>query len=285
MAAFQEHWITSSDGLRLYSRDYGNDNAPFTVLCLHGLTRNAEDFAELAGVLSSRYRVLVMEQRGRGRSDYDAHPENYQLGTYVNDTFALLDALDLNDVALIGTSMGGLISMIMGSMAPDRFRGLVLNDIGPVVEPSGIERIQSYVGRSDRVTNWEDAVRLTRANNEAAFPGFSDDEWLAFARRLFREAPSGELQLAYDPAISQPMNAEPTTAVPADLWDLFESLGELPMLVLRGALSDILSADTVAEMARRKPGLQYVEVPERGHAPLLSEPVSVKAITDFLGEL
>jgi pimeloyl-ACP methyl ester carboxylesterase len=236
-------------------------------------------------MLSDRYRVVVMEQRGRGRSDYDGNPENYQLGTYVNDTFGLLDSLELDDVALIGTSMGGLMSMIMGSMAPGRFRGMVLNDIGPVVEPSGIERIRSYVGRSNSVVNWEDAVRVTRANNEAAFPEFNDDEWLAFAQRLFRESPSGELQLAYDPAISQPMNAEPATAVPADLWDLFESLGDLPMLVLRGALSDILSATTVAEMAQRKPGLQYVEVPERGHAPLLSEPVAVKAITGFLGEL
>jgi pimeloyl-ACP methyl ester carboxylesterase len=135
------------------------------------------------------------------------------------------------------------------------------------------------------VDNWKDAVRVTRDNNEAAFPGFSEDDWLAFTRRLFRETPSGELELAYDPAISQPMNAEPTTAVPADLWDLFDSLADLPMLVLRGALSDILSAQTVAEMARRKPGLQYVEVPERGHAPLLSEPVAVKAISDFIGEL
>jgi pimeloyl-ACP methyl ester carboxylesterase/ribosome-associated translation inhibitor RaiA len=241
--------------------------------------------SDLADMLSDRYRVVVMEQRGRGRSDYDGNPENYQLGTYVNDTFGLLDSLELDDVALIGTSMVGLMSMIMGSMAPGRFRGMVLNDIGPVVEPSGIERIRSYVGRSNSVVNWEDAVRVTRANNEAAFPEFNDDEWLAFAQRLFRESPSGELQLAYDPAISQPMNAEPATAVPADLWDLFESLGDLPMLVLRGALSDILSATTVAEMAQRKPGLQYVEVPERGHAPLLSEPVAVKAITGFLGEL
>lgn len=285
MAQFQDRWLTTEDGLRIYARDYPNDRAPFTVLCLHGLTRNSADFEELAPVLAARYRVLVMDQRGRGRSDYDPTPANYHLGTYVADTFALLDALEVDDAALIGTSMGGLMSMVMGSTAPQRFRGMVLNDIGPVVEAAGLERIRGYVGGGGSVAGWDEAVAQIQANNAAAFPNLSDAEWQDFARRLYRERVPGELEPAYDPAIAEPMNADSTAAVPGDLWELFDTLADIPMLVLRGELSDILSAETVAEMARRKPGLQHVEVPGCGHAPLLSEPPAVRAIEHFLGEL
>jgi len=287
MAAFQDRWLTTGDGLKLYARDYPNDSAVFTVLCLHGLTRNSADFEDLAQVLAGRYRVLVMDQRGRGRSDNDPNPANYHPGTYVADTLALLDALEVDDAALIGTSMGGLMSMIMGSMAPQRFRGMVLNDIGPVVEAAGLERIRGYVGRGGSVADWDEAVEQVRAINAAAFPGLSDTEWQAFARRLYRERAPGELEPAYDPAIAEPMNAATATAaaVPGDLWELFDTLADIPMLVLRGELSDILSAETVAEMARRKPGLQYVQIPQRGHAPLLSEAPAVRAIEDFLREL
>ncbi len=285
MVAFQDRWSTTEDGLNLYARDYPNDSAPFTVLCLHGLTRNSADFEDLAQVLSRRYRVLVMDQRGRGRSDNDPTPANYHLGTYVADTLAMLDALEVSDAALIGTSMGGLMSMVMGSTAPQRFRGMVLNDIGPVVEAAGLERIRGYVGRGGSVTDWDEAVAQVRANSAAAFPNLTDTEWLDFARRLYRERAPGRLEPAYDPAIAEPINADTTAAVPGDLWELFDTLADMPMLVLRGELSDILSAETVADMARRKPGLQYVEIPDRGHAPLLSEAPAVRAIESFLGEL
>lgn len=285
MAAYHDHWHTTADGLRLYVRDYRNDHAPFAVLCLHGLTRNSADFEELADVLAPDYRVLVMEQRGRGQSDYDANPDNYQLGTYVQDALGLLDSLGLDDVALIGTSMGGLMSMTMTAMSPQRFRGLVLNDIGPVVEAAGLARIQGYVGRGGPVTTWDDAVAAARANNEVAFPDFTDAEWLAFARRLFRKGEGGRPELAYDPAISQPMNRDTASAVPPDMWSLFDQITAKPMLVIRGELSDILSSATVAEMARRKPDLESVDVPRRGHAPLLSEPEAERAIVRFLRQL
>ncbi|MDZ7670507.1 MAG: alpha/beta hydrolase [Gammaproteobacteria bacterium] len=285
MATFEDRWVTTGDGLKLYARDYPNDSAPFTVLCLHGLTRNSADFEDLAQVLARHYRVVVMDQRGRGRSDNDPTPANYHLGTYVADTLTLLDALKVDDAALIGTSMGGLMSMVLGSTAPQRFRGMVLNDIGPVVEAAGLERIRGYVGRGGSAAGWDEAVEQIRANNAAAFPNLSDQEWLAFARRLYRERSPGELEPAYDPAIAEPMNADTTAAVPGDLWELFDTLADMPMLVLRGELSDILSAETVAEMARRKPGLQYLEIPQRGHAPLLSEAPAVRGIEDFLREL
>lgn len=284
MGRYSDFWLTTSDGLRVYARDYdGSSRLP--VLCLHGLTRNAADFEPLAESLAPRHRVVVMEQRGRGRSDYDPVPSRYQPGTYVADTRALIDALELERPVLIGTSMGGLISMILASADPRRVRGIVLNDIGPVVEAAGLARIRGYVGRSGPVASWDEAVRIARANNEAAFPGLSDAEWLTFARRLYRETAAGSLEPAYDTAIAEPIGSAVEAAVPADLWSVFETLRDVPMLVIRGGLSDILSAATVAEMARRHPGLQSVEIADRGHAPLLDEPVSVTAIERFLGGL
>ena len=285
MALFSDLWIETGDGLNLHARSYGSDDAPLSVLCLHGLTRNAADFAELAEHLVDRYRVLVMEQRGRGESDVDPAPANYHLGTYVRDAMALLDGLGLDRVAVIGTSMGGLMAMTMAGTTPDRFAGLVINDIGPVVEASGLARIRSYVGRGGAVSSWDEAVAATRANNETAFPGLTEEEWLAFAQRLFRERPDGTLEPAYDPAIAVPMNADQSAAVPADLWPLFDTLAGVPMLVVRGELSDILSAPTVEEMARRHPDLVAVEVPNRGHAPMLTEAPALAAIDAFLARL
>jgi len=285
MADFEDFWMTAQDGVRLHARDYRNDGAPFTVLCLHGLSRNAADFEDLAAVLAPRYRVVVMEQRGRGESGWDPVPANYHLGTYVRDTTDLLDALGLGDVAVIGTSMGGLMGMAMGSATPERFRGLVLNDIGPVVEAAGLARIQGYVGRGAPVDSWADAVAAVRAISEVAFPDLDAAQWEAFARRLYRMRADGRLELAYDPAIAEPMNADTGAAVPPDLWSLFDGLSSLPVLVIRGALSDILAAQTVAEMARRHSQLRHVEVPQVGHAPLLSEPAALGAIEAFLADL
>jgi len=285
VADFEDFWMTARDGVRLHARDYRNDAAPFTVLCLHGLSRNAADFDDLAAVLALRYRVVVMEQRGRGESGWDPEPANYHLGTYVRDTTELLDALGLDEVAVIGTSMGGLMGMAMGSATPERFRGLVLNDIGPVVEAAGLARIQGYVGRGESADSWAGAIAALRTISEAAFPDLDDAQWEAFARRLYRMRADGRLELAYDPAIAEPMNADIGAAVPPDLWSLFDGLSSLPVLVIRGALSDILAAQTVAEMARRHPQLGHVEVPQVGHAPLLSEPAALGAIEAFLADL
>lgn len=282
---FEDYWLRTEDGLRLYVRDYAHSAPRHCVLCLHGLTRNSADFAPLAERLAPSCRVLVMEQRGRGRSDRDSDPRRYQVGTYVRDALALLDALGLDEVVVIGTSMGGLMAMTMAGMQPQRFRGLVLNDIGPVVEAAGLERIRGYVGKGGPVDNWEQAVELARANNEAAFPDFSTQQWAHFARHLFVEGDDGRPVLAYDPAIAQPMNADTAAAVPADLWPLFDSLTDIPMLVIRGALSDILSGATVVQMQRRHPRLDWVEVENRGHAPMLDEPAAVRSIEAFLERL
>ncbi|MDO8860263.1 alpha/beta hydrolase [Haliea sp. E1-2-M8] len=282
MTEFADLWYHSTDGLRLYARDYAGPGPDAPVaLCMHGLTRNSADFAGLAPHLAQRYRVLVADQRGRGRSDYDPAPANYQPGTYVQDMFALLDSQGVEQALLVGTSMGGLMAMLMAAMQPARVSGIILNDIGPVVDPAGLERIKSYVGKSEPVADWQQAAAQVRAINGDAFPDFTDEDWLAFSRALYREM-DGRPVLAYDPAIAQPMAASDDNAVPPDLWPVFESIRALPILVLRGAHSDILASSCVAEMQRRKPDLVSAEIPRRGHAPTLDEPESRRAIDSFL---
>ncbi len=284
MAEFEDVWYTSGDGLRLYARDYPcGDGAP-TVFCMHGLTRNSADFQGLARYLNDRYRVIAVDVRGRGRSEYDSEPGNYQPLTYAQDMFTLLDELGLEQVVLCGTSMGGLMSFIMSTMQPQRVRAMIINDIGPEVDPAGLERIRGYVGKSRPVTSWEEAVAQCRETNAIAFPDFSDEQWLDFTRGLYREV-DGVPVLAYDPAISRPMDEDDSAAVPPDLWALFDAIAATPMLVVRGETSDILARSCVEEMRRRKPDLEVAEIPGRGHAPTLDEAAARTAIDHFLAEL
>jgi pimeloyl-ACP methyl ester carboxylesterase len=288
MTEYRDVYYHSHDSLRLYARDYpcrdASNTTPATILCMHGLTRNSADFAGLADYLSGRYRVLSVDNRGRGRSDYDGNTANYTPATYVQDMFTLLDELAIEQVILCGTSMGGLMSFIMTAMQPERIRGLIINDIGPEVDPAGLERIMGYVGKSGPVRNWSEAIAQAKAVNEIAFPDFSEQEWEAFAHGLYREQ-DGVPVLAYDPAISQPMNDPDSSAVPPDLWPLFDAITAKPMLVIRGETSDILAPASVDRMRERKPDLRVVEVPRRGHAPTLNEPVSRRAIDGFLATL
>ena len=288
MTRYRDRWYQSNDGLKLYARDYPcralDSVKPVTVLCLHGLTRNSADFAGLAEHLSSHYRVLAADQRGRGRSAYDRTISNYTPLTYVQDMFTLLDHLQVADAILIGTSMGGLMSLVMAAMQPARVRAIVLNDIGPDVDQRGLDRIRSYVGRSRPVADWDEAVAQVRAIAEVAFPDFTDREWQDFARDVYREE-DGVPVLAYDPAIAQPMAEADSGAVPADLWQVFDRVSSMPMLVVRGESSDILSRDCVAQMRLRKGDLQVAEIPRRGHAPTLNEPGSRAAIDQFLAGL
>jgi pimeloyl-ACP methyl ester carboxylesterase len=287
MDKYVDYWYKSGDGLRLYARDYAcrdTDNSnPAIILCMHGLTRNSADFGGLADHLCERYRVLSVDQRGRGRSDYDSVIANYTPLTYVQDMFTLLDAVQVEQVILIGTSMGGLMSLLMSAMQPQRIRGVILNDIGPELDPRGLARIKGYVGKSKPVTNWDEAVAQARSINEVAFPDFTEQEWLDFTRGAYREE-NGVPVLAYDPAISQPLDDEDSGVVPPDLWAVFEGVTAIPMLVVRGAQSDILAPGCVADMRERKPDLLVAEIPHRGHAPTLTEPASLVAIDAFLGE-
>ncbi len=286
MADYRDHWYDSADGLRLYARDYpGPGGTALPVLCMHGLSRNSADFAGLAEHLARERRVISVDQRGRGRSAWDPVPGNYTPPTYVRDMFRLLDELGLERVALIGTSLGGLMSFLMAAQQPARFAGMVINDIGPEIDPAGLARIQRYVGKNPPVTSWDEAVAKTREINGIAFPDYGDDDWLAFARNLYVER-DGVPVLAHDPAIAEAMaDPEETGAVPPDLWPVFDAAAQVPMLVIRGELSDLLAADCVARMRERDADLRAVEVPRVGHAPMLTEPAALAAIDEFLAAL
>lgn len=282
MAAYGAHKFRSADGrLDLHARIYPGDGPP--LLLMHGLTRNSADFDPLVAHLAGRYRLIVPDQRGRGLSEWDPDPANYRPDVYAADMFALLDGLGIGAAGLIGTSMGGLMAMIMGAAQPARVPLIALNDVGARLEPEGLQRIQSYVGPSGPMRSWEAAAARCAAINAAAFPGFGPDDWLAFARRTCRENANGTIAFAYDPAISESIRGAQPTTVPAELWPLWDALTAIPVLVVRGALSDLLAAETVTEMARRHGGpFEAVEVPARGHAPLLDEPAALDAIRPFL---
>ncbi len=288
MAEYRDHFYSSSDGLRLYARDYAcRDSAiaaPETILCMHGLTRNSADFAGLAAYLCAHYRVISVDNRGRGRSDYDPEVANYTPATYVQDMFTLLDGLGIDRVILCGTSMGGLMSFMMGALQPARISGMIINDICPEIDPRGLERIKSYVGKSRPVASWDDAIAQAREINAIAFPDFTEAQWESFTRGIYHEE-AGVPVLSYDPAISQPIDSDEDNAVPPDLWPLFDAITSIPMLVVRGASSDILAPSGVARMRETKSDLQFVEVPQRGHAPTLDEPTARAAIDAVLESL
>lgn len=279
---FEPHRYRSSCGtLDLFARIYPGDGP--ALLLMHGLTRNSADFEPLVARLDPKYRLIVPDQRGRGLSDHDPVPANYRPDIYSADMFALLDGLGVARAGLIGTSMGGLMAMIMGALQPARVAGIVLNDIGPKLEEAGLARIQGYVGPTGAPEGWQGAAAICAAINAEAFPGFGPEDWLAFARRTCREDEQGRVRFAYDPAIAESISGDQPATVPPDLWPLWDSISALPVLVLRGALSDLFAAATVTEMAARHAGpFAALDVPERGHAPLLDEPIALAAITNFL---
>ena len=280
-AGFGERFFESRDGLRLFYRDYpGPTLAGVTALCLHGLTRNSRDFENLAPRLARSRRVLCLDLRGRGRSARDPQASRYVPPVYAQDVLELLDAARLERVAVIGTSLGGLVALLLAALRPPSIAAVVLNDIGPVVDPAGLARIAGYVGTSFEVASWDAAAEATRALNEAFFPEFERADWLRFARRTYREDADAKLRPDYDPAIADATRTG--GAVPPDLWALWSALAPIPTLAIRGALSDILSESTLTEMSRSKPDLEILRVANRGHAPTLDEPECVAAIETFL---
>ena len=272
----------SDDGLRLYARDYPGpaEDAP-VILCLPGLTRNSKDFAALVEELRTTHRVICPDQRGRGRSARDTNATRYRPDRYVQDMRTLLDVLGISHVVLIGTSLGGLMAMIMMATDPKRIRAAVLNDVGPEVDPRGIARIAGYVGRAAPVRDWDAAAEQTAHTNGVAFPDYRFEDWQAMARELYVQEGTTPV-LDYDPGIA--LGVSNGTSAP-NLWPLFEQIGTKPMLVIRGENSDILSAETLAEMMRRLPHIVAQNIAGRGHAPTLNEPEARAAISLFLGRL
>jgi pimeloyl-ACP methyl ester carboxylesterase len=293
-APFSDRFWTSADGLRLHARDYAaaSGEARLPVICLHGLTRNARDFEVLAPHLAARgRRVLAVDVRGRGGSAWDPEPGRYVPPAYAGDVLTLMDAAGIARAAFIGTSMGGLITMLLAAMRPGAVAAACLNDIGPELAPEGLARIGRYTGKGPDVTNWAGAADYARFINEAAFPDYGPADWAAFARRIFTEK-DGVPALDYDPAIAvafKPPEGEPAPP-PPDLWPLFQGLAftpdkaERPLLLIRGALSDLLAPATANQMRAIAPHMAFAEVPNVGHAPMLDEPQALSAIDAWLKE-
>lgn len=279
-----DHYYESSDGLRLYCKIYpasGANGDSVPVLCLPGLTRNGRDFVEVAQHLSTQREVLTPDLRGRGRSAWDPEASHYQVMTYVQDIWSLLGSLVLQRVLVIGTSLGALMGMLMAATQPARIAGLILNDAGPELNPEGIRRIQSYAGKLPPVHSWAEAAAQTKSVYSIALPDLSDTQWLDYARRGYRENESGVPMPDVDPQIAQALRSAAASGA-SDLWPVFRQIRATPVLVIRGALSDLLSAAIVERMALEHPGLERLTVPNRGHAPLLTEPECVAAIDGFV---
>jgi pimeloyl-ACP methyl ester carboxylesterase len=275
-----DHFYDSTDGLRLYYRHYpAGEPGWLPVLCLPGLTRNSRDFADLAGRLSRRHEVLAPDLRGRGRSAWDPDPTHYQLATYVQDAWSLLDSRGIDRVLIVGTSLGALMGMAMATR-PERIAGVVLNDAGPELDLVGLLRIGGYAGKLPPVKSWAEAAAQARSIHLAALPDLTEAQWLDYARRNYRENDAGVPVPDLDPQIAAGFKTPPTG--PLQMWPLYAAIKAVPMLVLRGALSDLLSAATVERMAREKPDLEHVTVPNRGHTPMLDEPECRQAIDAFL---
>jgi pimeloyl-ACP methyl ester carboxylesterase len=276
-----EYWFNSQDGLRLYSRVYcaAAADAP-VVLCLHGLMRNSRDFEELATRLAARARVIVPDVRGRGLSARDPNFNNYQIPVYLQDLLPLLAALGAARVTVIGTSMGGLMAMVLAATQPGLVSRIVLNDVGPEIDPAGLERIRGYAGKAAPVSSWPEAVAQLRDTYSGAWPGLSDERWEKIARLSYRADAQGVPVPDADPLIAESLRN--TSAAAPNLWSLWGALAKVPVLAIRGAHSDILSTATLARMRATKPDLKVLTVPNRGHAPLLDEPQCLAAIEEFL---
>lgn len=281
--SYREIRVHSSDGLLLHARDYGPlGTDPVPVVCLPGLTRNAKDFETIAGWLAQTRRVIAPDFRGRGQSGHAADPLTYRPDVELADTLHLLDQTGIGRVAVIGTSRGGIVAMVMAAKAPERLAGVLLNDIGPRIDRAGLIRIRTYLGSDSQFSGWPEAVVALKAANPG-FEALSDAQWEAFARRVFRDD-NGLPRADYDVRLAATfpsVDAIEQGKVP-ELWELFDLLRGVPVTVLRGEHSDLLSAETVNEMRQHLPGLATITVADRGHVPFLDEPESRAAIAAWL---
>ena len=267
----------SKDGLRLHYRDYAGPTDHPPILCIPGLTRNARDFEQLAEQLAARNRVIVVELRGRGESAYARDTLTYVPLTYVQDLQSLFEALAVPRFIAIGTSLGGILSLLIAATDRGRLAGIVLNDVGPQIEAAGLDRIRSYVGKNQSWPTWVHAARALEAANRDVFPAWTLQDWLAHAKRLCRLSQQGRVIFDYDMKIAEPFNL-PGGEAGVDLWPTLDAIADIPALLIRGAHSDILSAATAARMVERVPGLALHTLPDVGHAPLLTEPAVIAAI-------
>lgn len=289
MAAYENRYWWSNDGIRLHARDYApRDPAAAAgrppIICLPGLTRNARDFDNLAARLSAEWRVLVVNLRGRGESGYAKDPMSYVPLVYVQDVEKLLGDIGCARYVAIGTSLGGIVTMLLAGAARETLAGAVLNDVGPDVDPAGLARIRSYVGKSNTFPTWMHAARAVAEGNADAYPHYEIGDWLAMAKRLYRLNAAGRIVLDYDMKIAEPFRLPGNEAGP-DMWRALDRLAGVPLLIVRGALSDILSEPVAQRMMTAIEGSDLVTVPDIGHAPTLDEPEAMQAIDALLARV
>jgi pimeloyl-ACP methyl ester carboxylesterase len=284
MSDYSDGFWQSRDGLKLHYRDYPGPSGLAPVICLHGLTRNARDFANLAARISGERRVICPEMRGRGDSGYAKDASTYVPMQYVEDLKLLLEQSGIDRFVAIGTSLGGIMTMLAALEMPERIAGAVINDVGPVLAPEGLRRIASYVGQGRTFPTWMHAARALEEGHRAAYPDFHIHDWLAMAKRLMTLSSNGRMVFDYDMKI-----AEPFASIDPDgqheLWDGIDALAGRPLLFLRGALSDILSEPTFESMKRHLPEAEFLTIPNVGHAPTLDEPDAVAAIDRVLARV
>jgi pimeloyl-ACP methyl ester carboxylesterase len=281
MATWTDGYWWSNDGLRLHYRDYaGPDDRP-PILCLPGLTRNARDFAGLADRLAGDWRLICVDLRGRGESAFAKDPMSYSPLVYVQDIEALIETLALPRMIAVGTSLGGIVTMLLAGTGRTPIAGAIINDIGPVIETAGLARIRGYVGRGGSWPTWLHAARALSETHRAAYPDYGIAEWLGMAKRLCRLTSAGRIVPDYDMRIADPLRV-PGGEAGFDMWPTLGALRDVPVLLVRGGLSDILSEETAQEMARRVPRLERVTLPRVGHSPTLDEPDCEAAIDRLL---
>jgi|KBSMisStaDraftv2_1062788.scaffolds.fasta_scaffold74543_3 pimeloyl-ACP methyl ester carboxylesterase len=284
MAEWVDRYWTSNDGLKLHYRDYAGPHERPPILCLPGLTRNARDFEPVADRLAGEWRIIAVEFRGRGQSQYDPNPANYVPHTYAADVLKLLDQLGIADAVFFGTSLGGIVTMLMSSTDSERIAGAMINDIGPVVEDRGVDRLRAYVGKGGVFATWAEAAESAATRNGIAFPNYTTEQWDIFVRRQASERPDGTVRSDYDMAIAQPFASAQGTP-PFDPWPLIDGLKDKPVLLVRGETSDLLSVETAERMIGTLPKAELVTVPGIGHAPILDEPEAVAGIDRLLARV
>jgi pimeloyl-ACP methyl ester carboxylesterase len=282
---FASAFVRAQDGLTLHVRRYGSRHASaHSVVCLPGLARTAADFHPLATALAadpaSPRLVLALDYRGHGQSQYDRNPKNYAMRVALADLSAVLAAFEITSAIFVGTSFGGVLAMMLAVLPPAAVAGVILNDIGPVMEPRGLIRIKSYVGKLPIARNFEEGAEILRWLFEAQFTKLAPQDWVAFAQRTWREGHS-TLVPSHDPKLARVLRGYSLERLPT-LWDQFDALARIPLMVIRGANSDMLARPTLNEMLARREQLEVVVVPDQGHAPLLAEPLVIRRVAAFV---
>jgi pimeloyl-ACP methyl ester carboxylesterase len=275
-------FIAAHDGLRLHVREYGARMAPaLPVVCLPGLTRTTADFESLAPALATARRVIAIDSRGRGLSAYDPDPKNYTPAVELADLIAVLTALKIVRGVFFGSSRGGILTMLLAAMHPEVIAGAVLHDIGPVIDSEGVARIKSYVGKLRQPQSFQEGAEILRELFGAQFPKLNAAQWLGAAQRTWH-LQAGKLIQTYDPALTETLADFDIEHPLPPLWNEFDALSRVPVMVIRGANSDILSAATVNAMRAHHPRLELIEVPDQGHVPLLDDPNLINRIAAFV---